>query len=313
MTLQHVATTTSSASGNRSWVGELDFLWLEVTTKCNLQCVHCYAESGPQLPLIQGMTYDRWVSVLKDGFALGCRKVQFIGGEPTLYPPLMDLVKDAQHMGYEFIEVFTNGTYLKDEMLELFRDCNVHLAFSAYSSEADVHDRITMRQGSHARTIENIRKAIDYGIPVRAGIIEMPENSEGLEATKALLREIGVQSIGTDRLRGIGRGNVTLQATDPMRELCGACWRGQLAIDSQGDVFPCIFSRFHKVGNVVHGLRYALENDELHKFRRDVRDMDEIQAKCGPDDCNPYCKPNCHPYEKCNPCNPKSAFCNPLY
>ena len=28
---------------------ELDFLWLELTERCNLRCVHCYAGSGPGL------------------------------------------------------------------------------------------------------------------------------------------------------------------------------------------------------------------------------------------------------------------------
>jgi len=25
----------------------LDFLWLELTSRCNLRCIHCYAESSP--------------------------------------------------------------------------------------------------------------------------------------------------------------------------------------------------------------------------------------------------------------------------
>ena len=25
----------------------LDFLWLELTNRCNLQCVHCYTQSPP--------------------------------------------------------------------------------------------------------------------------------------------------------------------------------------------------------------------------------------------------------------------------
>ncbi|WP_326710042.1 hypothetical protein OG758_12440 [Streptomyces sp. NBC_01474] len=27
--------------------GVLNFLWLELTNRCNLQCVHCYTESHP--------------------------------------------------------------------------------------------------------------------------------------------------------------------------------------------------------------------------------------------------------------------------
>jgi MoaA/NifB/PqqE/SkfB family radical SAM enzyme len=33
----------------------LHFLWLEITQKCNLSCVHCYADSTPHQPLFGAM------------------------------------------------------------------------------------------------------------------------------------------------------------------------------------------------------------------------------------------------------------------
>jgi radical SAM protein with 4Fe4S-binding SPASM domain len=239
------------------------------------------------------MSYDRWVDVLREGFTLGCRKAQFIGGEPTLYPHLLQLISNARVMGYEFLEVYTNGTLLNDEMLGVFHDSNVCLAFSVYGSQAGVHDGITKRKGSYIRTIESLRRAVDHGIPVRASIIEMPENVDDVEATKEVLRELGVKSIGTDRVRGIGRGKTDLRVENSFQELCGACWRGQLVIDSQGEVFPCVFSRFYRIGNVSSGLRSILHDEKLHTFRRKVKETVEINTACRP---VINCKPNCAPY-----------------
>src|ERR1700751_3694037 len=60
----------------------LNFLWLELTNRCNLKGVHCYTESGPQTGDRDLLTTDDYLSVMNQAYALGCRKMQFIGGEP---------------------------------------------------------------------------------------------------------------------------------------------------------------------------------------------------------------------------------------
>lgn len=63
------------------------FLWLEITGRCQLECQHCYAESGPSGTHGAMSTVD-WLRVLDQAAALGVQTVQFIGGEPTLRPDL---------------------------------------------------------------------------------------------------------------------------------------------------------------------------------------------------------------------------------
>ena len=99
-------------------IDELDLLFLEITSKCNLQCIHCYANSGPELPMTLGMTRDKWRKVLRDASNLGCQRVQFIGGEPTIHPDLLELIAEANGLGYQVIEVYTNGTIMNIRMLE---------------------------------------------------------------------------------------------------------------------------------------------------------------------------------------------------
>ncbi|HEX2341721.1 MAG TPA: radical SAM protein, partial [Vicinamibacterales bacterium] len=66
----------------------LSFLWLEITQRCNLACVHCYADSSPHLPLTERMTFSDWCRVMDEARTMGCRRLQFIGGEPTIHPDL---------------------------------------------------------------------------------------------------------------------------------------------------------------------------------------------------------------------------------
>ncbi len=73
-----------ASSDLETYQGKLNFLWLELTTQCNMHCVHCYNESSPTPDRPSLLTSEDYKQVLDDAAALGCRKVQFIGGEPTL-------------------------------------------------------------------------------------------------------------------------------------------------------------------------------------------------------------------------------------
>lgn len=231
----------------------------------------------------------------------------FIGGEPTLYRQLRELIETAQRLGFTFVEIFTNGTLLDGEWIRFVAERGVHLAFSVYSWNSSVHDGITLRRGSWAQTISSIRLAQDAGVPVRVGIIEMDANAGQTEATKEFLRSIGVSDVGEDRLRGVGRGLVSLTPIDPMDELCGACSNGRLVIDSAGNVYPCVFSRFRHLGTVNNGLRPILDDSGLAEFRNTVRansdarggsaraDSCKPDKRCGPSKCYPeqhqFCRP----------------------
>lgn len=188
---------------------QLDFLWLELTNQCNLQCSHCYAESGPHAGHEDTLVRSQYEALLTEAWQIGCRRVQFIGGEPTLNHDLGDLIRFAADIGYEFVEVFTNLTRLPVELLACFARHHVHVATSVYASRSGTHDLITRVDGSFSKTIRNLRLLVEAGIPVRAGVIEMDENVGQFEQTAEFLRSIGVQNVGRDRLRQFGRGNST--------------------------------------------------------------------------------------------------------
>lgn len=291
----------------------LNFLWLELTKACNLECVHCYAESNPRHPLVGSMTFDDWKRVLREGRDLDCSSVQFIGGEPTMHPNFMQLVREASELGYKYIEVFSNGTHLGDELLIFFKSHDIHLAISWYACSPEVHDRITGRAGSYLRTMAGISRAVELGIPVRVGVIEMDLNRDDLKGATDVLRELGVTSYRVDRVRGLGRGEKLVNASDPYLELCGACWRGKLCVNSDGDAYPCVFSSFYTLGNVRDGLAALVGSASLRSFQagmeqRERGKLSGTAEACDPrddDDCRPAindCNPDCAP--ACSPCVP---------
>uniref|UniRef100_UPI003EBD5F62 radical SAM protein n=1 Tax=Nocardiopsis synnemataformans TaxID=61305 RepID=UPI003EBD5F62 len=87
-------------------VSPLRFVWLEITGKCQLECAHCYASSGPD-GTHGVMTKQDWRRVIDEVSASGAGMVQFIGGEPTLHPDLEELVTHALTRGLD-VEIYTN-------------------------------------------------------------------------------------------------------------------------------------------------------------------------------------------------------------
>lgn len=249
---------------------DLELLWLEITRSCNLQCSHCYAESTPALPVVEEMQRDDWFRVLHEGRKLGCKQVQFIGGEPTVHPDLQALLVRAGNLGYWVREVYTNATLITPELVEFFARNHVMVAVSFYSADPEVHDRLTGNKGSFHRTLAGIRALVEGGIYVRAGLIRTDAEGTGIEQAKALLRDLGVTDMGTDRLRGIGRGQDHRPGSSPSEELCGQCWRGKLCVDARGNAYPCVFARFATVGNVFEqSIPQIVRGNALHSFRTD--------------------------------------------
>lgn len=291
----------------------VDFLWLELTKRCNLECTHCYAESGPDATESDLMQAEDYIRVMDEAYALGCRQVQFIGGEPTLNKSLPDLIRHAHRRGFDYIEVFTNLMHMPDALLQLIRQLGVHVATSVYGATPEVHNAVTRNPTSHGRTMGNLLKLKEQQVPVRAGVIEMEQNAAHIDATLAYLDQLGIPA-GRDRLRHFGRGAQPGEAGQ-ITELCGTCAGGTLRIGPDGSVSPCNMSAGWNVGSVLNqSLGHIMAEGKLNTMRERIyREVVEPQqqlemASCAPTQCNPY-NSCCPTTQRCNPCGPHG--CNP--
>jgi MoaA/NifB/PqqE/SkfB family radical SAM enzyme len=291
---------------------ELRFVWLEITGRCQLACEHCYAGSGPT-GTHGRMTTEDWLRVVDEAAGLGVPMVQFIGGEPTLHPDLPVFVERALAHGVE-VEVFTNLDHVTSAFWELFARPGVRLATSWYSDDADEHEAVTTRRGSHRRTLAGITEAVRRGIPLRAGIIGVRDRQR-VEPARQLLAVLGVTEVAYDDLRQVGRG---IRDQEPgMDQLCGKCAAGVLAVAPSGEVWPCVFARWLPVGNVLdQSLRDVLLGAKLNGTREQLRrsfsrrSAGDCHPDCKPAPCDPSCPPRCSP--ACNPCQPGKR-CWPSY
>jgi MoaA/NifB/PqqE/SkfB family radical SAM enzyme len=283
--------------------GVLDFLWLELTNRCNLRCVHCYTESDPWSGDRDVLGAEDYEDVMRQAYEHGCRKIQLIGGEPQLNRSFKRLLRRSVDSGFQFIEVFTNLTRLDDETIEFSARNGIHFATSVYSDDPGVHDAVTRVRGSHRRTIANLRRLLAAGVPTRAAVLALDGDLEGAQRTRNLLREWGADVPNrSGEAREFGRGEGLLGKSASLDGLCGHCWNGNLAVAPDGSVFPCVMARQWAVGDItLQTLEEILAGDALRQIREEIHDT-VWQPKL--DVCQPaYCHQSCGPDLSC-PCDP---------
>jgi MoaA/NifB/PqqE/SkfB family radical SAM enzyme len=325
----------------------LSFLWLELTNRCNLQCVHCYTESNPWTGDRDVLTADDYESVMRQAYALGCRRLQFIGGEPQLNRDFLRLLTSAKEIGFEFIEVFSNLTMLDEATVRFAADAHVCFATSVYSDQAAEHNAITGVGSSHARTIKNLKRLIASGIRTRAAVIQIDQLRGTVDRTKRFLSDLGVDQVRNSEVRGFGRGE-TLVGESGMSGLCGHCWAGKLCVAPDGAAYACVMAREWPAGNVLESsLADIVGGSSLAGTRTEVfetiwqprlaawtrsqapRSSDEpyedepsepetpadepgvCSPECGPGSCPQSCEPDTFMPSCPQSCDPFEAVCVP--
>jgi MoaA/NifB/PqqE/SkfB family radical SAM enzyme len=84
-------------------------LFLYVTQQCNIRCIMCY--SLDTLERGRDLTFEETIKVLRYFRNEGIQKLSLLGGEPTKYAQLPELIEGAAEIGYTFIRIATNGIF----------------------------------------------------------------------------------------------------------------------------------------------------------------------------------------------------------
>jgi len=83
---------------------------LSPTMRCNYHCIGCYAGNYTTDDDLPPEVFDR---VLTEAEAIGIKFVTILGGEPFIYPPLLDIFAAHKHVSFQ---VYTNGSLINEDM-----------------------------------------------------------------------------------------------------------------------------------------------------------------------------------------------------
>lgn len=179
---------------------------LALTYACNNQCAHCYNDKtriGKILPV------ETWKKILKKISKSGIPHVVFTGGEPTVFPGLLELITEAENLGL-VSGMNTNGRRLKDAgfVSELASRKLDHVQVTLESDIEEIHDAMVGCPGAWKETVAGIQNVIQSGLYLMTNTTLLKSNASEERITSLLrfLAEIGVKTVGLNALIYSGSG-----------------------------------------------------------------------------------------------------------
>ena len=155
-----------------SYGRRIDYLRISLTDRCNMRCVYCMPATGMKFMLKpELLTTDELLLVVRAAVAAGFRKVRLTGGEPSLRPDLVEMVRAIKAAGIEQIAMTTNALMLKKQAQAL-KDAGLDRVNVSIDSLDPQKFRQLTRGGNLERVWEGIREADAVGLrPIKLNAV----------------------------------------------------------------------------------------------------------------------------------------------
>ena len=170
-------------------------LMIEVTTRCNYECSHCFRREMREG--FRDMELDVFYGVIEQAREIGLRYITLSGwGEPLVHPEIGEIVSKCKESGFK-LTINTNGSLLGDHVDLLVRSEVERVVVSVDSAEPELHrelrggklgditealielKELKLRKGARfpmvylqltlsERNLEGIEKVVDYAMEVGA-------------------------------------------------------------------------------------------------------------------------------------------------
>lgn len=155
----------AATDSNRSGFLPDRIIHLHPTRLCNLACLHCYSESGPNQP--GGLDRASVTTALEILRGEGYEAVSLSGGEPLVYRDIAAVVRSAREVGLR-VTMITNGLLVNRRSAPVVSELD-GMAIS-FDGLAETHDVMRARPGAFDRACAALQQLAENGRPVAAAI-----------------------------------------------------------------------------------------------------------------------------------------------
>ncbi len=176
-----------------------------VTRRCNLKCVHCYAHAKDEA-FPDELSNAEGRAVLDDLARFGAPVVLFSGGEPLMRPDLIELAAYAVEKGMRAV-ISTNGTLITPGVARELKTIGLSYVGISLDGMQEVNDRFRGVKGAFARALEGIAACQEAGIKVGLRFTMNRLNSKEIPAVFDLMEARDVPRVCFYHLVYAGRGS----------------------------------------------------------------------------------------------------------
>jgi 12,18-didecarboxysiroheme deacetylase len=176
-----------------------------VTRRCNLRCVHCYAHAQDEAGADE-LDTDQGKALLDDLAAFGVPVVLFSGGEPLARRDLPELAAYAVGKGMRAV-ISTNGTLITAAMARTLKDIGLSYVGISLDGMQEVNDRFRGVTGAFRSALDGIRHCQAAGIKVGLRFTINRFNVQEIPSIFHLIEEMDIPRVCFYHLVYAGRGS----------------------------------------------------------------------------------------------------------
>lgn len=176
-----------------------------VTRRCNLKCIHCYAQARDE-SFANELSTAEGRALIDDLAAFGVPVVLFSGGEPLMRPDLPELAGYAVAKGMRAV-ISTNGTLITPDAARTLKEIGLSYVGISLDGMEPIHDRFRAVKGSFQAALAGIRNTQAAGIKVGLRFTVNKFNVGEIPAVFDLLEEMDIPRVCFYHLVYAGRGS----------------------------------------------------------------------------------------------------------
>lgn len=164
----------------------------ELTAKCNLNCIHCYASCDRGH---QDFSTDEFKNIFDQLIQRGMLETYFTGGEIFTRPDFEELYTYAKKQGVILV-LLSNITLLNQRHIDLFKEYPLELmSTTMYGYSEETYERITGVKGSFKKFMDALELLRKNNIRYELKFVTMKQNMEDLYRVREFGKQLGVEMV----------------------------------------------------------------------------------------------------------------------
>ena len=176
-----------------------------MTRRCNLRCVHCYAQSE-DISYENELTHEQSLKMIDDLAAFGVPVLLFSGGEPLVHPRLAEYAEYAVKKGMRAV-ISTNGTLITAEKAKVLKEIGLSYVGISLDGLEETHDEFRGVKGAFQKAMQGIKNCQAAGIKVGLRFTINKRNVHEIPGIFDLLEEMEIPRACFYHLVYSGRGS----------------------------------------------------------------------------------------------------------
>ncbi len=176
-----------------------------MTRRCNLKCVHCYAQAK-DIEFENELSTEEGKALIDDLASFGSPVILFSGGEPTMRKDLPELAAYAREKGMRAV-ISTNGTLIDRDLAKKLKDVGLSYVGVSLDGIRETNDKFRGMNGAFDAALRGLHNCQEEGIKVGLRFTINKQNVRDIPAIFDMLEEEKIPRICFYHLVYAGRGS----------------------------------------------------------------------------------------------------------